>query len=514
MSSSSSTEVPHSRSRRAATNALFSITAFGYGAILSVIITPLLVHGLGATYYGIFALSAAAIGFVGILDFGMGTALVSFLSSTLGRGDEAESRRLIQASAAFYAAVGAFAFVIMILIALTLAPRLFHLSGAQLGVARFALIVSGSAFAFETASRAFSAVPFAMQRYGVTMAIRVSTGTIGAAVSATIILAGFGLRALVGAYAVLDLVGFIAFVILARRLLPGLRIRPRWDGVRIRRLMTLSVWVFVANISAFVIFQFDRLMLGSLASVSAVTYYAVPSSMASYLLAATTSLATVVIPATGDLIARGEFHRVERLYRRSTRLCLLFVGSLGIPAIFFAHPLLSVWLGHGFANRSSAVLQILVLTFIFFSLTVVPYNILVAGGHPRVVGLLNLAIAGVNVILIFALIPTYGAKGAAIAYLVSILLFPLFIWSAERKVLRFDRSRWFAIVWRVLPGLAVQGVVCAALHPFVGANAWLIPALVLTLPLPALVYVFSGLIDDDERSLIRDFLPGGQPAAP
>jgi O-antigen/teichoic acid export membrane protein len=501
-------------SRKTTGNALFGFGAFAYAAVLSVVITPLLVHGLGATYYGIFVLSAAALGFVGVLDLGMGTALVRFLSSSVGRGDIVEARSLIQASIAFYAIVGAVGFGVMVLLGLVFAPALFDLTGNQLSVARFALIVSGGAFQFDTVARAFSVVPVALQRSGVSAAFRIVFGTLGAGTSAAIVTAGLGLRWLVGAYALIDVAGLAVSMGIARRVIPGLRLAPRWDRARIRRLMTFSGWIFLANISAFVIFQFDRLMLGALATVSAVTYYAVPSSMASYLLAATTSLASIVIPATGDLIARGESLRVDRLYRRSTRLCVLFVGSAGIPAVFFADPLLTVWLGHQFAARSTAILQILVVTFILFSLTVIPYNMLVAGGFPRIVGVLNLVIAVLNVILIFVLIPPYGAKGAAIAYLLSIAVFPLFIWFAERRVLGFARIQWFSIVWRVLPPLAVQAGVCALLQPVVGADAGLAPVLLLMLPLPALVYFFTGLIDADERQIVRHFLGRRRTASP
>jgi O-antigen/teichoic acid export membrane protein len=304
-------------------------------------------------------------------------------------------------------------------------------------------------------------------------------------------------------YALVDVGGLFLAVAVARRVLPGVTLWPRWDPERIRRLMTFSGWVFLANISAFVIFQFDRLMLGALASVSEVTYYAVPSSMASYLYAATTSLAAIVIPATGDLIARGERLPVERLYRRATRLCLLFVGSLGIPVLVFAHPLLELWLSRGFATKSSLTLQLLVLTFMFFSLTIVPYNVLVAGGFPRIVGVLNLCIAAVNVVLIFVLIPRYGATGAAVAYLVSVLLFPLFIWYAETRILELQRPRWLSSVWRVLPPLAVQGALCVAVRLLAG-NAWAaLVATVLAVPVPALLYFFSGLIDPDERAIFR-----------
>jgi O-antigen/teichoic acid export membrane protein len=493
-------------SRRAARNVVFAFAGFAYSAILAVVITPILVHGLGPVYYGIFAISAAALGFVGILDLGMGTALVRFVSSSVGRGEVEEPRKLVQASAAFYAIVGLVGFAIMLVLALAFAPALFHLNARELSVARFALVVSGAAFVFDTVARAFSSIPLALQRGGISAGSRMVNGTIGAVLTIAIVELGLGLRWLVGAYALFDTAWFVVAMIVARRVLPGLSLRPVWDMPRIRRLMTFSGWVFLANISAFVIFQFDRLMLGALDSVSAVTYYAVPSSMASYLLAATTSVALIVIPATGDLIARGEFVPVERLYRRATRLCALFVASFGIPAMIFAHPLLDVWLGRHFASRSTATLQVLVLTFVFFSLTVVPYNMLVAGGFPRIVGLLNLTMAAVNVILIFVLIPPYGATGAAFAYLISILLFPLFIWYAETRVLGFERPRWLSIVWRVLPALAVQLVACLLLRQVVGGGAGAIAATLLMLPVPALVYVFGGLIDPDEREILADLL--------
>jgi O-antigen/teichoic acid export membrane protein len=494
---------PFARSRRTARNALFGFSGFVYSAVLAVVITPVLVHGLGPVYYGIFALSAVAVSFVGMLDFGMGTALVQFLSSSLARSGAEEPRQLVQASAAFYAIVGVVGFAITIVVGTVLAPAVFDLAPRELAVARFALIVSGAAFAFDTVARAYSAVPLALQRTGVSAAVRILWGTVGAAVTLAVVLPGLGLRWLVAGYAAIDIAGLVLAAVVARRVLPGLRIRPRWDSTRIRRLMTFSGWVFLANMSAFVIFQFDRIMLGALASVSAVTYYAVPSSMASYLLAATSSLAAIVVPATGDLIARGDAVAVERLYRRATRLCLLFVGSLAVPAMFFGHSLLEVWLGRNFAGRSTTVFQVLAGTFVLFSLTVVPYNMLIAGGRPKIVGILNLSVALLNVGLIFVLIPPYGATGAAVAYLLSILLFPLFIWYAETRVLGYTRPRWLSIVWRVLPPLALQAAACALMRPFLH-GAWAIPAALAVLPVPGLVYLWTGLIDPDERAIIRE----------
>lgn len=504
---SETVEKPFALARRATGNALFSLGAFGYSVVLSIVITPLMIHGLGATYYGIFAISTVALGFVGMLDLGMGTALVRFLSTTLGRGDDQESQLLIRASVAFYGVIGLIGTAVISIVALLFTADLFHsLTSKQVAVARFALLVAGAAFTFDTVARAFSAVPLALQRNGVGGAVQVTLATIGAATTAAVIWMGYGLRTLTAAYAVIDIVSMIVAVVVARLVLPGLRASPSWDLGRIRQLLTFSGWVFVARISAFLIFQFDRLMLGSLSSVSNVTYYAVPSSIASYLLAATTTLAGVVLPAVSDLLAREEVERARRLYRRATRLCTLFVGSLAIPGVFFAHDLLSLWLGSAFAHRSGTVLQILVITFVFFCVTVVPYNVLLAGGSPRILGFLNLAIAVLNVILVFALVPGHGARGAAVAYLGSMVVTPAFVWFAERKALGYEQTQWVGIVLPVLPGLAVQAVLCAVVARGIGATPWLVPVILCLLVVPGIVYFFTGLSEPDERDMLRSFL--------
>jgi O-antigen/teichoic acid export membrane protein len=488
-------------SRRSSKNAAFSGGAFLYTAVIAVIVTPVLVHRLGPVYYGIFSLSAAALGFVGMLDLGMTTALVRFLSKSVAEGDEQETRALIRSSVTFYGAVGAAGIVAMSLLAFVFAPALFNLHGSALDVAKFAFAVAGLGFAFDVLTRGVSTIPLSLQRYDVAAYVRIVSGTVVAAASAAVVLAGYGLRVLISVNVALDALGLIVAVIIGRRLVPAISFRPSADARRIKRLMTFSVWVFIGNLSAFVLYQFDRFLLGALDSVAAVTYYAVAASTASYVYAVVGSIAAVVIPASTELFSRGEWASVRRLYERATRACVLCVGSIGIPIVIFAHQVLDVWLGAVYSAKISTLLQILVLTFALLSLTVIPFNILIGAGKPRIVAILNGAIAVLNVVLVVALVPAYGARGAAIAYLISVLLFPLFIWHAERTALGYQRIQWPSIVWRTLPGLAVQCVVCLAIRRAVDGPYQVGLALLLTLPIPALVYVFGRFIDDDERRI-------------
>jgi len=55
----------------------------GVNALLSLVLTPILVHGLGSLYFGMYMLVAAVLDSCGLLDFGMRTAMFRFLAATL-----------------------------------------------------------------------------------------------------------------------------------------------------------------------------------------------------------------------------------------------------------------------------------------------------------------------------------------------------------------------------------------------------------------------------------------------
>ena len=341
---------------------------------------------------------------------------------------------------------------------LVLAGPVFHLHGTTLEVAKFAFVVSGIGFAGQVTRLAMGgSLPMALQRYDIVNVLRVASAAIFAIGAATIVWTGHGLRPLVVWNASVDFLLLIVTIAVARRLFRSISFRPALDRARISKLLTFSLWVFVGNLSAFILYQFDRVLLGSLDSVSSVTYYAVAGSAASYVYAIVGSLASVVIPASTELFARGDRERARRLYERATRFCVLVVGSIAIPIVVFANPIVRIWLGASYAHKTEHLLQILVVTFALLSLSIIPFNILIGAGRPRTVGLLNVAIAFLNVTFVLVLVPSYGATGAAVAYLVSVLVFPFFIRFAERDALGYPHVAWGRITWRVF-----RGCLCSA----------------------------------------------------
>jgi O-antigen/teichoic acid export membrane protein len=494
---------PYARSLRGVRNAASNGAAFLISAVVTLLLTPLIVHGLGPTYYGIWSLISVATGLVAMLDLGMTTALWRALSRALVSGEVSEPPSLIRTALMFYLLVGSAGFLIMAVVGVALIHPLFGLTGNARETAQFAFVLAGAAFVIEVVTRAFSAVPSALQRFDIASSVRLLS-TLGFAALAAVVMATHrGLRALTLAVVLSDILTLLAAVIIARRLVPELSFRPSLDTARLRALASFSIWIFAGNASAFVLYQFDRFLLGALASVSAVTYYAIAGSAASYIYALVPTIAAIAIPASTQLFAERDYARARRLYERATRLCLLLAASVAVPVIAFSYDALVLWLGEAYAAKAALLLQLLALTYLLLSLSVVPFNMLVGAGRPKISALLNVAMAVVNVVLVVILVPSFGAAGAAVAYLASVMFFPAFAWFAERDALLYSKFMWPRVIAPVLPGVGVQAAVCFALAQAVAGPFESVAIAAFTVPIPSAIYFGCRFSELSEREVAR-----------
>src|SRR5437879_5734745 len=91
---------------KAARNSIFSLIGFLYPTLLAIVITPIFVHYLGPTRYGIYALSGVLFGFISLLDFGVRPTLLKFVSEHAARGELEDLNATVAATLVFYGLIG------------------------------------------------------------------------------------------------------------------------------------------------------------------------------------------------------------------------------------------------------------------------------------------------------------------------------------------------------------------------------------------------------------------------
>src|SRR2546427_12627952 len=95
-----------SKARRLASGSFLRTVNLVATAIVSLLITPFVIHTLGDRLYGIWALVGAFIGYYGLLELGLSTAISRYLAAALGAADHAECNRVFNTALQIYLGLG------------------------------------------------------------------------------------------------------------------------------------------------------------------------------------------------------------------------------------------------------------------------------------------------------------------------------------------------------------------------------------------------------------------------
>ncbi len=167
-----------------------SFANFVVPTVLTIVVTPIVVHYLGADYYGIFVLAGSLMAFISLVDLGIAPALMKFVSEYASKHELSEINALMGVSLVFYAVVGCIATLISLFIAVFFLSDLFDLTAEQQPAARFALVFAGLAYLVSVLLGTLMSVPAGLQRFGVSVVISIGL-QVPVAVCTVLVAAGF-----------------------------------------------------------------------------------------------------------------------------------------------------------------------------------------------------------------------------------------------------------------------------------------------------------------------------------
>ena len=237
------------------------------------------------------------------------------------------------------------------------------------------------------------------------------------------------------AYTIANGVAFAALAIYSARKLPQLISFTAPEPPRLPRgLFALSISLWGVSSLAYITAYIDTLVLGGYSTTFNVGQYSAGMTLARLLMAAGAALTFIYLPVAARLQREGDHDTLRRTYVTSTRWIL----ALTLPMLFLFGflPDLSLRAVFGPAYLQGALaLEILVIGS-FISVLVGPSNAALAGlGYARSSLISTLIAAAANVVLSFALIPTWGLVGAAVAWSFARALYPaIAAWMLYRLV--------------------------------------------------------------------------------
>jgi O-antigen/teichoic acid export membrane protein len=370
-----------STSQRAVRNGLSHFGAVAINIVMGFLVMPAIVHGIGLAEFGIWAVANTFVGFMGLLDLGLGQTLIKKSSELLAKQDEHALGSTVNLIFTLYVLLSLP--VLGLCLALVyFAPLGLNIPMEQLGKFQEVLLILGLLTTLSFPMSVLNGLVGGLQDFYFSSVLNASLNVVKAAFTFVLLAFGYGLVALVLLGAAMSVLGWVVTFIWIRRRIPGLSIKVAMPQTRLLFETTrFSASMFIWAIAGQSMQAMDRVILGVLFPVSAVGVYEIGARL-NTLSRTTLSVAFIANPATSELFARGEHAAARHFYLQGTKYVFGASGAAFAAVMLFGHEFVALWMGAGF-GESVLVAQILIVATFFQSQNAIGHVMLVGMGHVR-----------------------------------------------------------------------------------------------------------------------------------
>jgi O-antigen/teichoic acid export membrane protein len=184
----------------------------------------------------------------------------------------------------------------------------------------------------------------------------------------------------------------------------------------------------------------DVLVVGSLLGPELAGRYGAASQLASAVGFGVSAISFIALPVIADLYARQALAQLQALIGHVARLALVLSVPVLLVLIVGARPVLSAF-GPSFAD-SSGLLILLGFDQLVGAIFGIAGYLLVMTGHQVTAARVIVGCAVLNLVLTFALTPTFGAMGAGVATTITTLVRSYLLTTRMRRALGLSLSPW------------------------------------------------------------------------
>ena len=391
-------------------------------------LAPFVVHRLGNASYGVWILAVSSVGYLNLLDLGMRSSVLRFVSKGHTTQDHGGASAAL--SAALWVRLQIAALILMLSGGLAVAfPHMFKIPPALALDAREAILVIGVTTALNLSVGVFGGVLSALNRYDLQSYVILAQLGIRVSGIVVVLIAGHGIVAIAFCDLLAAIVGNGALVYIARSIYPELRIqldKPKRDVLR--DIWSYSVYAFLNMVAAQLIYQTDNLVVGAFVSSVAVTFYSIGNSLCRYTQQIVSAMTLTFTPAASAYEAGGDGTSLRALYYNGTRATMAISLPIMITLLTRGRNFIGVWMGPQYSQMSGTVLVILgtALLFSLFNNTGVAIAFGVEKHKQLAKWTIGEAIANLTLSIFLAI--KFGIYGVAIGTLIPSLFVQLVLW--------------------------------------------------------------------------------------
>lgn len=488
------------------------------GAILNYIViflntfvgllyTPYMLKMMGQSEYGLYSLVASVIGYLTVLDLGLGNAIVRYTAKLRAEGNVKEQ----------YEMFGMFFILYLILSIIALIGGLYlyyninfmfgdTMTVVELEHARTMMLILVFNLVFTFPMSIFGSIITAYERFVFPKVVNIVRVLLNTLIMIVLLHMGYKATAMVVLQTIFNVISLLLNFWYCKR---SLHIEMHFIKFKLdflREVAIYSFWIFLNVIMDKIYWSSGQFILGTVSGTIAISIFAVAIQLQGMYMQFSTAISSVFLPKVTGMVALNNSNKdISDLFIRTGRIQNIVMSIILFGFIVFGKSFVLLWAGHEYIDSYP-------ITVLFFISLYVPLiqnlgiTILQARNQMKFRSVLYIIIASIALILQYYLAKKWGGFGCAIAISAALLLGQGLILNIYYEIVqKLEIVKFWKEILRmnIIP-LLISFVSLSILY-FVKLSSWLhlvVAIFVYVLVYCPLYYKYS--MNDSERKLIAN----------
>jgi O-antigen/teichoic acid export membrane protein len=390
-----------------------SWSALATNVAVGIFLSPFILHRLGDAAFGVWVLIFSVTGYYGLFDLGIRSSIVRYVSKYTATGDREKLAHFVNTALFTYTSIGAVSMVLTALLS-SYVEHVFKVPPEMHSQARLLLLMVGASVSVGFPLGVIGGMLEGLQRFYILNWTSIGSTLARAALIVYFLNRGYGLITIALLTVSLPVLSSILRGFVVFRLCPVPLGLKYVDRASFRHMVNYGGTTLLVMVAARLRFRTDELVLGTMMSTIAVTWFNIGARIVDYSQEFVTSLSQIFVPMASQSEATGNLDRVRKIYIAGNRACAFLILPLTAILIVFGKHIIRIWVGARYIPHSYPVLVVMIIPFALMLSQAASGRILFGLGKHRILATITVIEGVANLILSIALVPPLGIVGDAL----------------------------------------------------------------------------------------------------
>lgn len=416
---------------------VLSFVSLILGNVISIIYTPVMLRLLGQSEYGLYNLVSSVVSYLGLLNFGFGSAYIRYYLRYKVKEDKKNIAKLNGIFLIVFSIIGLIAMVAGTILAFN-ARLVFgsELTVNELSTAKFLLILMAVNMGISFPNVVFTSYITANEEFIFQKLIETIRVIANPLLTLPVLLLGFGSIGMVTTATLLSIFVEVSYVIFSFKKINMEFSFKQLDASLVKEMTVFSSFIFMNMVIDQINWNLDKFILGRFHGTVSVAIYGLAAQLNNYYKVLSTTISRMFIPRVNTIVSTTNDNKeLTSLFTRIGRIQFILLALGGSGLVFFGKPFISMWAGEDYSS-SYYIALLLILPITIPLIQNIGIEIQQAKNMHQFRSWTYLVIAVLNVLISIPLARTYNGIGAALGTALSLLIGNGFLmnWYYHKKV--------------------------------------------------------------------------------